>query len=530
MQDRYGMNKKREITKETITPDFPFEKHMYSYVSKQKNVLPKSTEKLVNQLRIELEGAENELFTLRDILSSFPDPILITTEKRTIEYANSAWEKETGYTLSEVIGKKTTFLDSRKTPKHVYKSLQKTLKEQHPFTSEEFIKKRKDGSEFVSRSTIFPIYKDQKCCFYVEVLQNITERKKDQELKNYLALLVQTSQDAIIASNKEHIITSWNPVAEKLFGYTAQEAIGKPMTILYPTETIDKNQKMMNTLRRGKTVRGLEMVRKRKDGSLVTISLTKSPIKIGGKIMGFSAVARDITEQRRIENLKTEFLSVASHELKTPITTLTLMAEVLQKKITDKNHQKHLLVMEKELKRLTELIDDLLDISRIETGKLHFAEEKVDLEKFTAHVVHKMRLLAGRRKIHFSSHVSSHTETYPFVSYVDPHRIEQVLTNLITNAIKYSRVNTLIEVSIQRKKNNIIISVKDEGEGIKKENIKQLFDRFYQGPSKAPTGFGLGLYVAKEIMEKHKGKIWVESEFGKGSTFFISLPIKHQKS
>jgi signal transduction histidine kinase len=178
--------------------------------------------------------------------------------------------------------------------------------------------------------------------------------------------------------------------------------------------------------------------------------------------------------------------------------------------------EKDLSLLNQECDRLTDLINDMLDSSRIETGKLNMNFEVFDLTELTQSTVEKIRIVTKDHKLIFDS-----TPKYEVIG--DKDRVEQVLINLLTNAIKYSAQKSEIAINITKQNSQVYVSVKDKGKGIPKKAHKAIFDKFYQLQRR--DGFGLGLYISKEIIKHHKGKIWVESIVGKGSTFYFSLPL-----
>ena len=239
---------------------------------------------------------------------------------------------------------------------------------------------------------------------------------------------------------------------------------------------------------------------------------------------------REAKEQKRVASLlqkaneqKSTFLNVVAHELKTPITIIRILAY----RIIDENKA----TMEKgtvqeldgELERLTMLVDDLLDISSIEKGKLLVRKSTIDLTNLIEKVVARMQEISPNHKVLCRGKTMFSPKKHTSI-YADALRIKQVLINLLANAVKHSEKDTTITVALEETKNEVIISVQDKGVGIEKKEQPRIFDMFYQVEEYFTKGFGLGLYISKEIIEQHGGKIWVKSQKGKGSTFYFSLP------
>lgn len=214
---------------------------------------------------------------------------------------------------------------------------------------------------------------------------------------------------------------------------------------------------------------------------------------------------------------KSTFLNVVAHELKTPITIIRILTYRIMEQYKKSVEKETLQEMDGELERLTILVDDLLDISRIEKGKLLIEKKKINIARLIQQVVIRMQEISPQHRIIYSF------QKNVFI-VVDELRIKQVLINLLANAIKHSQKQTSITVQLYETKNDITISVKDEGIGIDQKEQPFIFDMFYQVQDYFTKGFGLGLYISKEIIQQHEGKIWVESKKGKGSTFYFSLP------
>ncbi|MFB0493899.1 PAS domain S-box-containing protein [Mucilaginibacter sp. OAE612] len=241
-----------------------------------------------------------------------------------------------------------------------------------------------------------------------------------------------------------------------------------------------------------------------------------------------AAVALDnsrlFTEVKELSQKKDEFIALASHELKTPLTSMSGFLQLLERKVIDVNRP-FVAKAITQLKKLNALINDLFDISKIQSGKLQFYFEEFD---FTALI--KENLEAIREA--YTSHEIYFDENAEMILEGDKMRLEQVLTNLVTNAIKYSPESDKIEVSVKKSETEVQVSVKDYGMGINEENISHIFSQFYRAKdvNRSITGLGLGLYITKEIIERHGGRIWVESEPRKGSTFSFVLPLKKRNS
>lgn len=223
------------------------------------------------------------------------------------------------------------------------------------------------------------------------------------------------------------------------------------------------------------------------------------------------------------QSFRTDLFSTTAHELKTPITTLKLLTQLYihrNKRGLAQFKLDELQTMDRELDRLTNLVDDLLVASTLGDGKLNLRMQIVDLTALVFGIVKQMRTITQDHKIEFDESITSKMNVIS-----DPNRLTQVLLNLLTNAVKYSPQDTPISVSTKQYKNRVVVSVKNQGEGLSQETKLRVFDRYYQVDKSSTNGMGLGLYITKEIIEKLKGKIWIKSKLNQGSTFAFSLPL-----
>lgn len=278
-------------------------------------------------------------------------------------------------------------------------------------------------------------------------------------------------------------------------------------------------------LETGKPVIGREFTVHRIDGRDVFVKVNSAPIRNKtGKVVAAASIVYDVTREKEIEVRKDDFVSMASHELKTPITSLKLYLDSLEvrlKKIENSSVEDVVSKIKLQITRIQTLINALLDVSRLQTGKLVFKRERFRLDKLISQLVEDMQQNAGDIHLEFAAK--------PAVTVVaDQFRIYQVLTNLLTNAIKYSGEGKRIILKLKKESDRAVVSVQDFGIGIDAQQQKLIFQRLYQVTTtkeKTFPGFGMGLYISQEIVKRHRGKIWVESELGKGSTFYFSLPL-----
>lgn len=280
------------------------------------------------------------------------------------------------------------------------------------------------------------------------------------------------------------------------------------------------------TLTTGISINGKEYTMKRKDGKIKHLQVNTAIIhNRSGEVIAVAAIINDITQQKEMEERKDDFVNMASHELKTPITSIKLFIDVLQRhlqKVNDAQGTKILENINKQTERLQTLVNDLLDVSRLQTGKLTFTKEIFRIDELIEEIIATIQSTIKKQVLTFA-------EKHKISVYADRFRIYQVLTNLIDNAAKYSKEGKEIIVRLSKKDTNAIVSVQDFGIGIAQDQQKKIFERLYQVndiKEKTFPGFGMGLYISKEIINRHNGSIWVDSEKNKGSIFYFTLPSR----
>jgi PAS domain S-box-containing protein len=346
---------------------------------------------------------------------------------------------------------------------------------------------------------------------------------------------VDSSDDAIISKTLDGIVTSWNRSAEKMFGYSAAEAIGKSIRLIIPSERQAEEDFVLDRIHRGEKVDHFETVRQTKDGRRLDISLTVSPVRNAeGLVIGASKIARDITQQKQLEReresalqklaealaARDDFIAVAAHELRNPLNVLELMWALLERTpaFSGASAQARNLFEKSraQLSRLASLVDRLLDVTRVRAGIFDLYREFFDLSDLVREIIG--RLTIENPALPISLEIEPHIE-----GSWDRLRIDQVLTNLVSNAVKYG-LNHPINVTVSVDSDHVAIEVRDEGIGISPEQLDRIFDRFERGTGSKNAGLGIGLWITKQIVEAHGGTIHAESVVGKGSAFVVRLP------
>ena len=360
-----------------------------------------------------------------------------------------------------------------------------------------------------------------------------------EEERFRLAAIVDSSEDAIISKNLDGIITSWNAGAERLFGYTASEIIGQPVSRLMPPEYRSDMENILGKISRGERVEHFETVRMSKSGKLIPVSLSVSPIRDGtGRVIGAAKIARDISDQKAHQaererllrdaeeaaRVREEFLSVAGHEMRTPLTSLQFLLHTIQRRFESGQPEKvveGLVRARVQLQRLSQLTEDLLDVTRITAGRMTLDLEDVDLSELAWQVVEQQRESAARAGSELLFEAPS-----PVTGVWDRPRLEQVVTNLLSNAVKFGGGKP-ITIRVEGNAAGATLTVRDEGLGIPASDQTRIFERFERAISKESYGgLGLGLWITHQIVTAHGGRIRVESDPGRGSTFFVELPRK----
>ncbi len=381
-----------------------------------------------------------------------------------------------------------------------------------------------------------------------------------------LAAIVDSTDDAVVSKTLDGIITSWNRAAERMFGYPAAEAIGQSIRLIIPPERQAEEDDVLARLRRGEKIDHFQTVRRKKNGDPIMVSITVSPVRDAtGRIIGASKVARDITEQKRAEREREEllnreksarretqeaneilrrevaarllaearlrealqarddFVAVAAHELRNPLNAFLLTLQLLRRTMRepDVSSQVRGLVekLRNQAERFSDSIDRLLDVSRIQAGNFELHREAFDFAALVKEVVN--RFAEEDTRIPISIERAECAE-----GNWDRFRIEQVVSNLISNAIKYGKRQP-IAITVARNGAEATLAVRDHGIGIPPEDIERVFDRFERVAPRSPSkGLGLGLWIARRIVEAHGGTISAQSELNQGSTFTVRLPLQ----
>jgi len=371
--------------------------------------------------------------------------------------------------------------------------------------------------------------------------QEITERKKAEErlkyneekfreTSEYLENLLRYANAPIICWDSRFRITIFNHAFEHLTGYKQDQIIGKNLRLLFTKEDQEANMEKIKITMLGGHWENVEIRIRKKDGNIRTLLWNSANVYSRGKRKLVSTIAQgsDISDRIRLEEQKNEFFNIASHELKTPLTSIKAFNQILYQRISgaaDKQTSHILARMEEQINRLTNLIVTMLDVTKIESGKLIYQKDEFNIDELVAETVKDVLLTSGKKyKIMIAAKTGKKITA-------DRYRISQVLSNLLFNAIKYSKKSNVIVVKAKADRRNVTVSIRDYGIGVSKDDMVHLFEKFYridsnEGTADSFSNLGLGLYISSDIIKRHGGKIWVKSTPGKGSTFYFNLPIK----
>jgi PAS domain S-box-containing protein len=479
---------------------------------------------------------------LSALLEAAVDAIIIIGIDRRVQAFSKAAEKLFGYDALEVVGQNVNMLMPEpfhsNHDRYVLRHLE-TGEKRIIGIGREVIAKRKDDGVFSAYLSV-GVGKSEEGLFFVGILHDLSREKETFRRVRELAAIVDSTGDAVIGKTLDGVVTYWNKGAEELYGYTPAEAIGHHVAeLIVPAEKNDELEHIHQGILKGQGVTRIDTVRHSKSGQRLMVSLTISPIlDADEKVIGASAIARDITARRMAEKaqaearraaeesnrVKTDFLSIVSHELRTPLTVILGNVSLLteHQNMPDPAEAAEIAQdIEESANRLLSLINDLLDISDMEAGQAKLRLTPVLADELVREVVQTAQSIATPKGLTVTSYAE------PLELMADPLRLKQALLNLVDNAVKFTDAGT-ITIGVEKTGNNALFAVNDTGEGISDDGITRIFDAFHQADTSSTRkaqGTGLGLTIVKRIVELHGGVLNVESEPGKGSTFYIALPL-----
>jgi PAS domain S-box-containing protein len=502
------------------------------------------------------------LALIRAMLEAAPDGMLATDEKGQITCWNTKFVETWGTPLELValrdVQKIGAFIAQqlKDSERYLARIAEIEASKEKSFDLFELIDKR-----FIERySDVISV--EERFVGRLWSFRDVTQYHVSDLLPRRLAAIVDNSDDAIIGKDLNSIITSWNQGAERIFGYSAEEMIGTSVMRLIPPERRREEDEILARLKRGERFEHFETVRTTKKGGQLHVSLTISPIKdANDHVIGASKIARDITERKRSEEalresqkladeanadrqrlleseraarseaeranrVKDEFLATLSHELRTPLNAVLGWATALRASQSPPQElTQGLETIERNARVQAQIIEDLLDMSRIISGKVRLDVQRLDLPSVLAEAINTVRATASAKGVRLKKIID------PLNAPVtgDPNRLQQVFWNLLSNAIKFTPKGGRIQVLLERVDSHVEVSIVDTGEGISPEFLPYIFNRFQQADASTTRrhgGLGLGLAIVKELVELHGGSVRVKSGgTGKGATFIVKLPL-----
>ena len=476
------------------------------------------------------------------LLATAVDGIMVIDDAGRVEVYSDACEKMFGYTRSEVIGNNVKML--MPSPYHAEHDeylahYRKTGERRIIGIGREVVGRRRNG-------TTFPMYLSvgegdlEGRRIFIGIVHDISERKRNMDDARRLAAIVESSDDAIVSKDLNDIITSWNSGAERLFGYSADEIVGMPITTIIPPDRHDEEPGIVERIRRGEHIDHYETVRQHKDGSLIDISLTVSPMRNAeGEIIGASKIGRDITEQkiaeRRHNDLQKELLhatrmattgqlgAALAHELNQPLTAILNYTGILQE-LGEHAAGSEGVMLRDVVKRIGEQTERAGEIIKRLRGFVAKREPERHIQNLNDTIGESIALsLVGT--VHDNVRLRSDFATDLPAIPIDKVQIQQVMINLLRNAVEAMQSTARHELKISTVRDGedfVRVSVADTGTGMPPEVAAVLFQPFVTTKG---NGLGIGLSICRTIVESHGGRLWMDAKEGGGTVFHFRLPV-----
>ncbi|MFC7345711.1 PAS domain S-box protein [Chryseobacterium zhengzhouense] len=471
-----------------------------------------------------------------------------TQQDNPIIYCNKAFENITGYDHDQIIGHNCRFLQAQDRSQDE-RFIIKSCIEEGKDCRVEIRNYKKNGKLFWNELYISPVKNEKgEITHFIGVQNDVTSRKKAEyelreekssiekkilertkelvESEAFLSSIIQTVRESLLVLDSNYKVLSANNHFLNSFKVSKEETVGKLLFELgnhqWDIETL--KELLTNILPTNNPVIDYEVEHVFPHIGKKIMLLNAYRIEFEGQYKDRILIAiEDITEKKETDRRKDDFLSIASHELKTPLTTIKGLIQILQRMVPPESSEKFENTLDKVsvyVDRLNDLISDLLDTSKIQSGNIELHKEEFNIDSAVAETIDNLSVAAPNHTITFNGKTNA-------VIMGDELQISQVLNNLISNAIKYSPGSDKVEVYISKVGNFVKVSVRDYGMGISDQDKTKIFDRFFRvrDIQKKFPGLGIGLYISHEIIANHNGTLWVESEIGEGSTFSFTLPI-----
>jgi PAS domain S-box-containing protein len=496
----------------------------------------------------ERKAAEQTNSLLVGIVESSDDAIISKDLDGIINSWNKGAERLFGYSAEEAIGQPATLLIP---PDRIDEepTILNNLRQGKRIDHYETVRRRKDGSSIDISLTVSPIKSAEgKIIGGSKIARDISDRKRVERQINFQAHLLRAVEQAVIATDLNGTILYWNSFAERLYGWTAEEALGANVVEIMPAETTrEQAMEIMSSLREGKSWAG-ELLVRRKDGSVFPAMITDSPtFDEQGELIGVVGVSIDISQRKQAEaererlhqneraaraeaekanRVKDEFLATLSHELRNPLNVILGYAEVLLRSDEAQASQfvrRAAEILKRNALAQSRLVRDLLDLSRLHIGKLSLNREVVSLTTIIDNALETVRNDAASKKIDIKFDA---VDEVIFVD-ADPLRLEQVIWNLLNNAIKFTPAGGAVNIRLRNEQGRASVIVEDNGPGIEPEFLPHVFEMFRQADassSRPHGGMGIGLALVQQLIGLHGGTVAVASTLGHGAKFTVELP------
>jgi PAS domain S-box-containing protein len=459
------------------------------------------------------------------------DPIISKSLDGEIRSWNEAAERLYGYSAAEAIGSNISMIVPVDRQDELAE-LMRRVSGAERVERLETVRRRKDGRLIRVNLTLSPIFDaDSKIVGASVIGHDVSDRQRDDRM---FGQLMEMAPDAVIGVGRDGRIEVVNSQTQAMFGYEREQLIGEPIEVLVPGRFQGEHPGQRDDYLREPTLRpmgpGQALFARRRDGSEFACEITIAPVETDrGQVA--MALVRDVTDRKEVEleadRLKSEFFGLVSHELRTPLTSIVGYADVLSEEEGERfseEGRRYLAIVKRNSERLDRLVQDLLLVGQVGAGTFNIRVGVVDIEAATRECVEHFRPAAVEAGVELS--VESH-EVRLFGG--DQNRLNQVLDNLISNALKFTPPRGQVVVRVHERDETCVVDIEDTGLGLDPEEIEHLFDRFYRGTQANASqikGVGLGLAITKAIVEAHGGEIEVESEPGLGSNFRVHLPLK----
>lgn len=471
------------------------------------------------------------------VINTSMDCIISIDADGLITEFNPAAEKTLGYKKSVILGKKLvdTIIPDDYQEKHLEGMKKYITSGTGPVLGKriEISARRADGKIIPVEVSVTPISIGDELSF-TAYLRDISSQKEAEQQVKLQAQTLEAAANGIVITDLDGNILWVNEAFTKLTGYSKDEAIGENPRVLKSGKHLDEfYTEMWNTIIKGEVWHG-ELINRRKNGTLYTEEMTIAPVTDeSGMISNFIAVKQDISDRKEAEQVlrdnertKTNFVSNVSHELRTPLASIQGFAGTIlrDKKMPDEVKMEFIKVIFDESQRLTRLIENVLDISRIESGHITYTPQPILLASLVEEVVESQKVMAGKKELTMEVEID---QSLP-IMMVSHDGMKQVAINLIGNAIKFTDPGGVVKVSMKQDGNNVRFQVSDNGLGIPESDLENIFQKFYRihREGREDQGTGIGLAIVNEIVSQHQGKINVTSEVGQGTSFDVVLPLE----